>query len=196
LDQLDEEATVSTPELEAQLEEAIEHVNAGNLSEGRALLERVLEQDPRNDRAWVWLSGCVEDAMQRRICLQQALKVNPNNQAALDGMEVLEGRLVEASELPPSLLESRLSAIGMGDRPMPARPAPAAAPPPAPAATAVYPAAPAPTEFVEGQASVETGQRRGGGRILLVVLVVLLLSIVVCVLVATQVLPALLQALV
>jgi hypothetical protein len=195
LDQLDEEATVSTPELEALLQQAVEHVNAGNLKEGRVLLERVLEQDPRNDRAWVWLSGCVEDTMQRRICLQQALKVNPNNQAALDGMEVLEGKLVPASELPPSLLESRLSAIGMGDRPMPARPAPVTAPPPAPAAAAISPIPPAATGMAEEQAGLETGKRRGAGRLLLLVLVVLLLSIVVCVLVATQVLPALLQTL-
>jgi hypothetical protein len=104
---------LSTPELEALLEQAIDHVNAGELEQGRAQLERVLEQDPKNDQAWVWLSGCVEEPMQRRICLQQALSANPNNQAALDGMEVLNGKLVQASEVPPSLLESRLSAIGM-----------------------------------------------------------------------------------
>jgi hypothetical protein len=196
LGQHDEEATVSTPELEALLQQAIEHVNAGNLKEGRVLLERVLEQDPRNDQAWVWLSGCVEDTMQRRICLQQALKVNPNNQAALDGMEVLEGKLVSATELPPSLLESRLSAIGMSDRPMSARPAPVTAPPPAPTAPALSPLSPAGTGMVEEPAGLETGKRRGTGRILLLVLVVLLLSIVVCVLVATQVLPALMQTLV
>jgi hypothetical protein len=49
--------------------------------------------------------------------------------------------------------------------------------------------------MAEEPAGLETGKRRGGGRILLVVLVVLLLSIVVCVLVATQVLPALMQTL-
>ena len=73
---------MSTPELEALIEEAIAHVNAGDMEQGRALLERVLEQDPKNDRAWVWLSGCVEDPRQRSICLQQALNTNPNNQAA------------------------------------------------------------------------------------------------------------------
>jgi hypothetical protein len=49
--------------------------------------------------------------------------------------------------------------------------------------------------MAEEQAGLETGKRRGAGRLLLLVLVVLLLSIVVCVLVATQVLPALLQTL-
>jgi hypothetical protein len=106
---------VSTPEMEQLLQRAITHVNAGELDQGRALLEKILEQDPKNDRAWVWLSGCVEDPMQRRICLQQALSANSNNQAALDGMRVLDGELVQSSSGRPSLIESRLSAISMGE---------------------------------------------------------------------------------
>ncbi len=97
------------------LEEAMARVNAGELSQGRALLERALEQDPHNDQAWVWLSGCVEDPRQRRICLEQALNVNPDNQAALDGMQVLDGQLVQVASAEPTLLERRLTAIGMGE---------------------------------------------------------------------------------
>ena len=97
------------------LEEAMARVNAGELSQGRALLERTLEQDPHNDPAWVWLSGCVEDPRQRRICLEQALNVNPVNQAALDGMKLLDGQLVQVASAEPTLLERRLTAIGMGE---------------------------------------------------------------------------------
>jgi hypothetical protein len=176
---------VSTPELEALLEQAIDHVNAGQLEQGRALLERVLEQDPRNDRAWVWLSGCVEDPMQRRICLQQALAVNPKNPAALDGMQVLEGNLVPASEAQPSLLESRLSAIGMGDRPPAERPTQATV---APEPTYEEYVSPAPAEEEE---EVAPRPRRRG--ILLLVAAILLLFLVVCALFFTQVLPVLLS---
>ena len=97
------------------LEEAMARVNAGELSQGRALLEKTLEQDPQNDQAWVWLSGCVEDPRQRRICLEQALNVNPDNPAALDGMKVLDGQLVQVASAEPTLLERRLTAIGMGE---------------------------------------------------------------------------------
>lgn len=183
---------MSTPELEALIEQAIVHVNAGELKDGRALLERVLEQDPQNDRAWVWLSGCVEDPMQRRICLQQALAANPNNQVALDGMQVLEGKLVQASQVPPSLLESRLSAIGMGDQL-----APTASPSgPEPEATAVSPAAPtfapAPAEPLGGAEAEEPGPKPRNRGMILLVAVVLILFLLVCGLVATQVLPVLL----
>ncbi len=185
---------MSTPELEALIEEAIVYVNAGETEQGRALLERVLEQDPNNDRAWVWMSGCVEGAQQRRICLQQALNANPNNQAALEGMQVLEGELVQASQAPPSLLESRLSAIGMGDQVAPSRPAPAeSAPPPDAAADSL--AAPAPGEFVEEPATDAAleGPRRGPA--VLLVALVLLLFVVVCALVVGLVVPPLLQTL-
>jgi tetratricopeptide (TPR) repeat protein len=184
---------VSTPELEALLEEAIAHVNAGELEQGRALLERVLEQNPKNDRAWVWLSGCVQDPRQRRICLQQALNANPDNQAALDGIQVLEGKLVPASQAPPTLLESRLSAIGMGDQVMPVTPTPDVAPRPSPE-TAAPPAAPAPMEFVEEPEFEEAEEKPRRGGVVLLVAVVLLLFLIVCVLVATQVVPVLLEA--
>ncbi|MGC8880341.1 MAG: tetratricopeptide repeat protein [Anaerolineae bacterium] len=106
---------MSASDSEALLKQAMAAVNAGDLTKGRALLEQILEKDPQNDWAWVWLSGCVEDPLQRRICLQQALKANPNNPAALDGMKVLDGELVQVSSTTPSLLESRLAAIGIGE---------------------------------------------------------------------------------
>lgn len=184
---------MSTPELEALIEEAIVHVNAGETEQGRALLERVLEQDPNNDRAWVWMSGCVEGAQQRRICLQQALNANPNNQAALEGLQVLEGELVQASQTPPSLLESRLSAIGMGDQVAPSSPPPESPAPP-PEAAAVYPAPPAPSELVEEPATDEALEAPRRGRAILLVAVVLLLFVIVCALVVGLVVPPLLQA--
>jgi hypothetical protein len=107
---------VSESDLGIMLRHAADLVNAGRLDEGRALLEKVLEKDPRNDQAWVWLSGCVEEPHQRRICLQQALRANPNNQAALDGMKVLDGELVQVTSAGPSLLETRLAAIGMSNK--------------------------------------------------------------------------------
>jgi hypothetical protein len=187
-----EEAVVSTPELEALIEEAIVHVNSGETEQGRALLERVLEQDPNNDRAWVWMSACVEGAQQRRICLQQALNANPKNQAALDGMRVLEGELVQGSQAPPSLLESRLSAIGMGDQVAPSRPAPVSPEPP-PGAATVYPVTPAPSELVEEPAAEEALETPRRGRIILLVAGVLFLFVIVCAMVALFVVPRLLE---
>ena len=189
---------MSTPENEALLEEAIAHVNAGEIEQGRAKLERVLEQNPKSDRAWVWLSGCVEDPRQRRICLQQALNANPNNQAALDGMQMLEGKLVPSSQAPPSLVESRLSAIGMGNEATPSSPRPVSPSPPPEEVTEVSPVEPAPAESVEEPAVEAIGdeevvEKPRRGRIVLLVALVLLLFLVVCILVAALVVPPLLE---
>jgi hypothetical protein len=190
---------VSTPELEALFEQAIVHVNAGELQEGRSLLERVLEEDPKNDQAWVWLSGCVEDPMQRRICLQQALAANPTNQAALDGMMVLEGKLIRGDQVPPSLLESRLSSIGMSEQ----APGAEVSPPPSPEATTVSPPEPGATEAVEPapvqmlgeEMAEEPEKKRGGRRIILLVAVLLFLFVIVCIVAGLSVVPSLLSGL-
>ncbi len=174
---------MSKPELEKQLRQAIDRINVGDLLEGRKLLEGILETDPTNDTAWVWLSGCVDDPRQRRICLQQALRANPNNQAALDGMKVLDGALVQATSSGPSLLESRLAAIGMGEGE-------------APPTQAIQPAAPttpepdfAPDEEVSEDAPATPRRRL---RIVLLGIIVLLLAVIACGIVAyTVLLPGL-----
>ncbi len=183
---------MSTPEIEQLLKRAVTHVNAGELGQGRALLEKILEQDSKNDRAWVWLSGCVDNPMQRRICLQQALSANPNNQAALDGMKVLDGELAQAPVSQPSLLESRLSAIGMGGSAV-SMPAPTIAPPPSPEAMAAAPVAP--PQAGGEEAPAESGKKPRTLRIVLLVAVVLIIFCVVCGLVFNFVIPSLLGSL-
>jgi hypothetical protein len=177
---------VSRPELDTLLEQAIAHVNAGQLGRGRALLERVLEQDPKNDRAWVWLSGCVEEPMQRRICLQQALSANPNNQAALDGMKVLGGELMRASAVEPSLLESRLEGLDMEDMDTETPLSPS------PEAFAAAPGAPAATEFAEEPKADEAYKKSRRRRVVLLVATVVFLFLMVCILVVRFVVPPLL----
>ena len=178
---------MDTSEAQEMLKQAMAAVNAGDTVQGRALIENVLESDPHNDLAWVWLSGCVEDPIQRRICLQQALKANPQNPAALDGMRVLDGELVPATSFAPTLLESRLAAIGMGDRG-------ADAPSSAPAPAADYSASPtlaeaaAPAREASPADAVQAApQRRRRGLLILVLLAVFLLAVFVCGLVVWQV---------
>jgi len=175
---------MGTSDPESMLQQAMAAVNAGDLVQGRALLESVLEQDPTNDWAWVWLSGCVEDPLQRRICLQQALKANPENPAALDGMRVLDGELVPAASVAPSLLESRLAAIGMGE---PSAAPPPTASPPTPEYAASPSLVPGVSQSVEAEEAAEqpdAPHRRGIGFWIVLFLAVSLLAVVVCGLVA------------
>lgn len=178
---------MGTSESQSMLEQAMAAVNAGDLVQGRALLENVLESEPSNDWAWVWLSGCVDDPLQRRICLQQALKANPHNEAALDGMKVLDGELVPAASVAPTLLESRLAAIGMGE-------GSTGAPHAASAQAIDYAASPSladdvspvrPVDTSDGNEAAPKPRRRG--LLIVVLLLVVLLAVFVCGLVLWQV---------
>jgi hypothetical protein len=53
------------------------------------LLGRAIQLAPHNEQAWLWLSGAVESAAERRYCLEQVLMINPHNAAAQRGMALL-----------------------------------------------------------------------------------------------------------
>lgn len=78
-----------TDQTQFLLNQAIVAIRAGDLDGGRKLLESVLETDPKNENAWLWMSAAVSTDDERRHCLQQILNINPDNAQAKRGMEKL-----------------------------------------------------------------------------------------------------------
>jgi len=72
--------------MEQLLREAISSIKSGNKTIGRQLLIRVLEEDDKNESAWLWLTQCVATLEQKRECFERVLEINPNNQHAKDGL--------------------------------------------------------------------------------------------------------------
>ncbi len=60
-----------------RLREAITAVQAGNRSQARALLLALLEEEPHNEMAWLWLSDVLEQPEERIVALENALAINP-----------------------------------------------------------------------------------------------------------------------
>lgn len=60
--------------------------------EARQLLLRIVEHDERNEEAWLWLSGVVDDPRDMQVALANALTINPGNEAAHRGLEMLRER--------------------------------------------------------------------------------------------------------
>jgi len=65
-----------------QLSQAIAAVRAGELASGKQTLTALVQSEPNNDQAWMWLAVCLEDPVQKKYCLNRALAINPDNDSA------------------------------------------------------------------------------------------------------------------
>ena len=73
-------------------EQGIGAALAGRRDAARELLTQVVEADDHNEEAWVWLAGTVDDPQDMRICLENALQLNPSNLKAQQGLAWVEQR--------------------------------------------------------------------------------------------------------
>jgi hypothetical protein len=83
------------------LKRGIAALQAGRKAEARTLLVQALQQDKRNETAWLWLSGAVDTDAERRACLEEVLAINPGNEMARRGLERLQ---VSNDERPENLV--------------------------------------------------------------------------------------------
>jgi hypothetical protein len=103
-----------TDQTQFLLNQAAAAIKAGDLVGGRKLLENVLETDPDNESAWLWMSAAVESDDERRHCLQQILRINPDSAQARLGLEKLgpaPGKAEELSEPTPAAPGSEMEAF-------------------------------------------------------------------------------------
>lgn len=68
------------------LRQGIAAAKAGQRLEARHALMRVVKADQCNEQAWIWLAAVVDDPAQQRTCLEYALKLNPQNVQAQQGI--------------------------------------------------------------------------------------------------------------
>ena len=71
------------------LHNAIESAKLGFYDDARGLLLQIIRQEPHNALAWLWLAQTLDDPKRQADCLQQALRVEPDNPDALAGVEAL-----------------------------------------------------------------------------------------------------------
>jgi hypothetical protein len=70
--------------------------------------------------AWLWLCATAVSYVEKRLCLENVLVINPSHPGARRGLALLEGRLKEAELIDPEQLGK---ASGKDDTPLEARPA-------------------------------------------------------------------------
>lgn len=74
---------------------------ANQRQKATTLLRQVIEQDPSNIPAWLWLSTVVTDPRDKRLCLENVLHLEPGNRPAKQGLAHLDHQATLAPPAPP-----------------------------------------------------------------------------------------------
>lgn len=93
--------------INARMKEAITAIKAGNKETGRDILESVLEEEPENEAALLWMTRAVDTPAEQQVYVDRVLYVNPNSEPA----QKLQAQLEKANpsnfyqfEIPQPLL--------------------------------------------------------------------------------------------
>jgi thioredoxin-like negative regulator of GroEL len=62
----------------------------GNLQQARLIFEAILQETPRSEEAWLGLADVLTENEDKRVCYENALKINPNSRHAREGLRSLE----------------------------------------------------------------------------------------------------------
>jgi hypothetical protein len=71
------------------LQRAIAAIRSGDKAAGKRLLAQILQAEPGNQTAWLWMSAVVDTDEERAHCLERVLEINPHNETAQRGLEAL-----------------------------------------------------------------------------------------------------------
>ena len=74
-------------------------IEQGNMQQARLIFEAILQETPRSEEAWMGLAEVLTETDDKRICYENVLKINKNNQAAKEALRNLEPQanpLIEA----------------------------------------------------------------------------------------------------
>ncbi len=81
--------------------QGIKTLKAGQKQRARALFEKALALDERNEMAWLWMSATTGDLQEQEICLENVLTINPDNLKAQKGLKVVRKKIAAAAPPPP-----------------------------------------------------------------------------------------------
>ncbi len=86
------------------LQQGIAAAKAGQKEQARGLLLQVTNLDETNLKAWLWLASVVDNPDEKLTCFNNALAIDPHNEAALKGLDLLQKQHTTAR---PTSLETK-----------------------------------------------------------------------------------------
>ena len=84
------------------LQQGISAAKAGDRARAFQLLKRATQDSTMAEQAWLWLSGVVDIDAERLFCLDNALRINPNNRPAQSkATELRQNGIFPSTPTPP-----------------------------------------------------------------------------------------------
>lgn len=99
------------------LQPAITAIKAGDKATGKQLLIEIIRGNPKDEAAWLWMTQAVNTNQERLKCLQNVLKINPNNELAKKGLATVQQKKISQ---PPPKVEAQPKPVDLLPQPEPA----------------------------------------------------------------------------
>lgn len=98
-----------------RLLDAIEFIKANEPDQARSLLKTIISENNNSEDAWLWMSVAVDNLDQSIVCLDNVLRINPNNWQAAGALHRLrESELLMQKRRSQLRFYRDLSYVGMG----------------------------------------------------------------------------------
>lgn len=81
--------------------QAVRAYKSGQKDEARGILMEIVAEYEHHEQAWLLLSGLVETLDEQQICLENVVAINPGNDKALKGLDVINRKIAARDGQPP-----------------------------------------------------------------------------------------------
>src|SRR5258705_9863683 len=88
--------------VDALVQEGMAAIKAGQRDDAKRALMKAVELDEQSEQGWLWLSACVDSPDEQQICLENVLAINPSNDKARKGLNVI----LQSAGKPPTTAPS------------------------------------------------------------------------------------------
>ncbi|MEM7028802.1 MAG: hypothetical protein AAF629_04360 [Chloroflexota bacterium] len=94
---------MNQPQIKEALEKGIRAARRGRKEPAQRLLGQVVQAEPNNEEAWLWLARVVDQPSDRAACLQRVIEINPNNSWAVEQLAELQNQPSQVEAQTPSM---------------------------------------------------------------------------------------------
>lgn len=84
--------------LSDKLRQGIDAARRGDKANAAKLLRQVVDKEPNNEVAWMWLASALDNLGERRNALEEALRINPNNARAQEALKQITSVMPTVAE--------------------------------------------------------------------------------------------------